>query len=243
MLVQKIILLHALSSPPYSSFFIFFFLLTFPFFYVNISHSHTPSMSKFSLISPIYLLLGFSLLALLNALISMTAVQSWEKSAMTKRTDHPTSQYLHGTSLARGFPTLTSSIGIKFALLKRTSSFTSKLRVGTWCGQKERRNWAKIYHHRFKVSVFLVSYVEELSYFGHTCREGGCQIVKAAILGLKGGRRTRGRPRLCYTDNVKEWLKPSSLKEAVALAQDHRSWRGLIGKVPYSVADHHRRKP
>ena len=64
----------------------------------------------------------------------------------------------------------------------------------------------------------------KLSYFGHTCREGGCQIVKAAVLGLKGGRRKRGCPRLCYTDNVKEWLKPSSLKEAVALAQERWSW-------------------
>ena len=65
------------------------------------------------------------------------------------------------------------------------------------------------------------------------------ESLKAAILGLKGGRRTRSRPRLCYTDNVKEGLKPSSLKEAVALAQQRGSWRGLIGKVSYSVADRH----
>ena len=46
----------------------------------------------------------------------------------------------------------------------------------------------------------------KLSHFGSTCREGGCQFMKAAVPGLKGGKRSRGRPRLCYADNVKEWL-------------------------------------
>ena len=108
---------------------------------------------------------------------------------------------------------------------------------------KERRTNESIFEEIGEAPGLLPQVVKnKLSYFGHTCREDGCQIVKAAILGLKGGR-TRGRPRLCYTDNVKEWLKPSSLKEAVALAQERGSWRGLIGKVSYSVADRHRRKP
>ena len=109
---------------------------------------------------------------------------------------------------------------------------------------KERRTNKSIFEEIGEAPGLLPQVVKnKLSYFGHTCREGGCQIVKAAILGLKGGRRTRGHPRLCYTDNVKEWQKPSSLKEAVALAQDRGSWRGLIRKVSYSVADRHRRQP
>ena len=108
---------------------------------------------------------------------------------------------------------------------------------------KERRTNESIFEEIGGAPGLLPQVVKnKLPYFGHTCR-GGCQIVKAAIMGLKGGRRTHGRPRLCYTDNVKEWLKPSSLKEAVALAQERGSWRGLIGKVSYSVADRHRRKP
>ena len=118
--------------------------------------------------------------------------------------------------------------------------YKRKLRV-SW---QERRTNESIFEEIGEAPGLLPQVVKnKLSYFGHTCREGGCQIVKAAIMDLKGGRRTRGRPRLCYTDNVKEWLKPSSLKEAVALAQERRSWRGLIGKVSYSVADRHRRKP
>ena len=106
---------------------------------------------------------------------------------------------------------------------------------------KERRTNESIFEEIGEAPGLLPQVVKnKLSYFRHTCREGGCQIAKAAILGLKGGRRTRGRPRLCYTDDVKEWLKPSSLKEAVAWAQERGSWRGLIGKVSYSVADRHR---
>ena len=105
---------------------------------------------------------------------------------------------------------------------------------------KERRTNESIFEEIEEAPGLLLQVVKnKVSYFGHTCREGGCQIVKAAILGLKGGRGTRGRPRLCYTDNVKEWLKPSSLKEAAALSQESGSWRGLIGKVSYSMADRH----
>lgn len=61
------------------------------------------------------------------------------------------------------------------------------------------------------------------SYLGLTCREGGCPIVKAAVLGLKGGKRSRGPLRLHYTDNVKEWLG-MELKQAACTARDRKRW-------------------
>ena len=59
---------------------------------------------------------------------------------------------------------------------------------------KERRTNESIFEEIGEAPGLLPQVVKnKLSYFGHTCREGGCKIVKAAILGLKGGRRTRGR--------------------------------------------------
>ena len=38
----------------------------------------------------------------------------------------------------------------------------------------------------------------KLSYFGHLCREHGCQITKTIVEGYMEGRRRRGRPQKQY---------------------------------------------
>ena len=45
----------------------------------------------------------------------------------------------------------------------------------------------------------------KLSYFGHLCRDHGCQITKTVVEGYVEGRRRRGRPRKQYIDNIKQW--------------------------------------
>ena len=51
---------------------------------------------------------------------------------------------------------------------------------------KERRTNESIFEEIGKAPGLLPQVVKnKLSYFGHTCREGGCQIAKAAILDLK----------------------------------------------------------
>ena len=42
-----------------------------------------------------------------------------------------------------------------------------------------------------------------LSYFGHLCRDHGCQITKTVVEGSVKGRRIRGRPRKQYKNNIK----------------------------------------
>ena len=76
----------------------------------------------------------------------------------------------------------------------------------------------------------------KLAYFGHMCREGGCQLTKAAVLGLEGGSRSHGRPRTCCTDNVKRWMGVE-LSEAFILARDRTRWRNGIWNASASVAE------
>ena len=45
----------------------------------------------------------------------------------------------------------------------------------------------------------------KLSYFGHLCRDHGCQMTKTVVDGYVAGRRRRGRPRKQYIDSIKQW--------------------------------------
>ena len=47
----------------------------------------------------------------------------------------------------------------------------------------------------------------KLSYYGHLCRDHGCQITKTVVEGYVEGRRRRGRPRKQYIDNIKQWTQ------------------------------------
>ena len=44
-------------------------------------------------------------------------------------------------------------------------------------------------------------------YFGHLCRDHGCQITKTktVVEGYVEGRQRRGRPRKQYTVKIKKW--------------------------------------
>ena len=107
------------------------------------------------------------------------------------------------------------------------------LRV-SWC---ERRTNESILEEVGEAPGLLPQTINnKLAYFGHMCREGGCQLTKAAVLGLKGGIRSRGRPRTCYTDNVKRWVGVE-LSEAVILARDRTRWRNGIWNASTSVAE------
>ena len=45
----------------------------------------------------------------------------------------------------------------------------------------------------------------KLSFFGHTIRDGGCELVKCMIQGKVSGKRRRGRPKTSYSSNITKW--------------------------------------
>ena len=82
----------------------------------------------------------------------------------------------------------------------------------------------------------LLGHVRKLSYFGHLCRDHGCQITKTVVEGYVEGRRRRGRPRKQYIDNIKQWTQLAT-SQCVRAAEDRSRWKQLVSQA--MVADDH----
>ena len=66
----------------------------------------------------------------------------------------------------------------------------------------------------------------KLRYFGHTLRNVQETVESSVMTGLVEGDRGKGRPRICWFDNIKVWtgLSGSKLFQAV---RDRRAWSAL----------------
>ena len=67
----------------------------------------------------------------------------------------------------------------------------------------------------------------KLRYFGHIDRRNGDNIEKVLIQGSIQGTRKRGRPKLRWTDGIKE-MTGLSLNTAHRLSQNRDRWRSII---------------
>ena len=74
----------------------------------------------------------------------------------------------------------------------------------------------------------------KLTYYGHLCRDHGCQITKTVVEGYVEGRRRRGRPRKQYMDNIKQWTRLTT-SQCVRAAEDRSRWKQLVSQA--MVAD------
>ena len=83
--------------------------------------------------------------------------------------------------------------------------------------------------------VFVVR--RKLSFFGHTIREGGCELVKCVIQGKVSGKRRRGRPKTSYSSNITKWTSVST-ERITRETRDRAGWRRLI-RCAARAADHH----
>ena len=70
----------------------------------------------------------------------------------------------------------------------------------------------------------------KLQYFGHICRRQGDNIEKIIGQGRMEGSRRRARPKLRWTDGIKQ-LTGLSLVTAHRLAQDRTIWKTIINRV------------
>ena len=74
----------------------------------------------------------------------------------------------------------------------------------------------------------------KLSFFGHTIRDGGWELVKCVNQGKVSGKRRRGRPKTSYSSNITKWTSVST-ERITRETRDHAGWRRLVRWA----ADHH----
>ena len=77
----------------------------------------------------------------------------------------------------------------------------------------------------------------KLSFFGHTIRDGGCELVKCMIQGKVSGKRRRGRPKTSYSSNITKWTSVGT-ERITRETRDRAGWRRLI-RCAARAADHH----
>ena len=77
----------------------------------------------------------------------------------------------------------------------------------------------------------------KLPYFGHTMRDGGCELVKCVIQGKVSGKRRRGRPNKSYSRNTTKWIT-ESMERITRDTRDRDKWIILI-RCAARATDHH----
>lgn len=70
----------------------------------------------------------------------------------------------------------------------------------------------------------------KLGLFGHICRMKDDRLVKIVMTGIVDGNNRRGRPKICWTDNVREWCQ-ADLHTVVRMTEDREAWRREIERV------------
>ena len=67
----------------------------------------------------------------------------------------------------------------------------------------------------------------KLAYFGHVLRKPGDCLEKTIIQGINPGTRGRGRPRMMWIDNIKDWTARTS-GQLVRDVEDRTLWRATV---------------
>ena len=71
---------------------------------------------------------------------------------------------------------------------------------------------------------------KKLTVFDHICRSKRCSLMKEAIQGKVEGKRKRGRPRISYQGNIKEWTGRNS-PEIFSMVDRRQDWRDEIHRA------------
>ena len=77
----------------------------------------------------------------------------------------------------------------------------------------------------------------KLTFFGHTIRSKNHRLVPDIIEGKIEGRRGRGRPRICYMDNVRQWTD-MKMGPVIQACHDRQGWRELVRRAARAANAH-----
>ena len=83
-----------------------------------------------------------------------------------------------------------------------------------------------------QTNVYIVPAVKKrkLIYFGHMVRRDNLQ--RLLLEGKVEGKRSRGRPRIEWMDNILEWSSTPQYDEVIRKAQDRNVWRIITANLP-----------
>ena len=71
----------------------------------------------------------------------------------------------------------------------------------------------------------------KMTFLGHVMRKKGIENLSIENLSLTGkveGKRARGRQRMTYLSNIKEWTNRTNGNELIQTCQDREVWRSMI---------------
>ena len=74
---------------------------------------------------------------------------------------------------------------------------------------------------------------QKLGFFGCVARKDG-SLEKTIMLGEVGGKRTKGRPRMRWLDDIKLSLNVKSINVIKEMARKRKQWRELLYRVAHS---------
>ena len=77
----------------------------------------------------------------------------------------------------------------------------------------------------------------KLSFFGHTIRDWGCELVKCVIQCKVSGKQWRGWPKTSYRSNITKCMS-ESMEQITRETRDRDGWRRLV-RCAVRAADHH----
>ena len=105
----------------------------------------------------------------------------------------------------------------------------------TW---RDKRTHASILEQlNVKRELFGNIVKRKLTFFGHIIRNKNSRLVPDIVEGKIEGKRGRGRPRICYIDNIKHWTE-KSLSEVIQACHDREGWRELVRKAARTANAH-----
>ena len=120
----------------------------------------------------------------------------------------------------------------KLQLLKTCVFSTLLYASETWTLKKADRKKLLSFETQAYRRILGIRWQEhrKLNLFGHVCRMNDERLVKHVMLGMVDGTRSRGRPRRCWMDDVREWCG-CGVAEAVRMATDRRLWNIQVERI------------
>ena len=74
------------------------------------------------------------------------------------------------------------------------------------------------------------SYLEKIGFFGHQIRNKNSRLIANIVQGKIEEKRGRGRPKICYTENIKQWTG-MTMRELIHACHDSEGWRKIVMKA------------